>query len=174
MVYKLKTAKQSNVLLSEKNCNLLVGHQGEEAAGRYFKGRGFCVVEHNFRTRFGELDLVVKKGKLLVFVEVKTRVVQNSRLPATVFAVRASSDKSESELTCKKIAGPSLGGEVFPEWQLSPRKIQQVQRMAEAYLVTRHPEYEDLRIDGVAVVMDKGGKVLKLRHWEDLTGQVLG
>ena len=56
------------------NFNLLVGRKGEELAAKYLKKKGFRVLEKNFKNRFGEIDLIVFKKGLLVFVEVKTRV----------------------------------------------------------------------------------------------------
>ncbi len=47
--------------------------KGEELAWRYLKNRGYRLLARNFRTVGGEVDLVVEKGKTLVFVEVKTR-----------------------------------------------------------------------------------------------------
>jgi len=40
---------------------------------RYLLDRGYELVERNYRTRYGELDLIVRKNKTLVFVEVKLR-----------------------------------------------------------------------------------------------------
>lgn len=42
-------------------------------AAQHFAREGFVVVQKNFYTRYGELDLIVQKGKLLVVVEVKWR-----------------------------------------------------------------------------------------------------
>lgn len=50
-----------------------LGRRGEEAAARWYRLRGFRVLARNFRTRMGELDLVVRRGALLAVVEVKTR-----------------------------------------------------------------------------------------------------
>ncbi len=46
---------------------------GEEAAARYLRRRGWTILARNWRVRVGELDLIVRKGATLVFVEVKTR-----------------------------------------------------------------------------------------------------
>jgi len=40
---------------------------------RYLTRRGFELVERNYRTRYGEIDLILRKDELLVFVEVKLR-----------------------------------------------------------------------------------------------------
>jgi putative endonuclease len=50
-----------------------VGAKGEEEAARFLERSGYAIVDRNVRTRAGEIDLVAREGKTLVFVEVKTR-----------------------------------------------------------------------------------------------------
>ncbi|MGI5865710.1 MAG: YraN family protein [Myxococcales bacterium] len=49
------------------------GEAGESLAAEYFVERGYRVVERNFKSQLGEIDLVVEKGEQLVFVEVRAR-----------------------------------------------------------------------------------------------------
>ena len=49
------------------------GIRGEEEAARFLTRSGYAILDRNVRTRAGEIDLVAKEGKTLVFVEVKTR-----------------------------------------------------------------------------------------------------
>ena len=49
------------------------GKQGEAEAARYLREQGYEIMSRNFRYSHAEIDLVAKKGKLLVFAEVKTR-----------------------------------------------------------------------------------------------------
>lgn len=49
------------------------GKTGENMAADYLLKRGFTVAERNFRHKRGEIDLIVQKDRLLIFVEVKTR-----------------------------------------------------------------------------------------------------
>lgn len=53
--------------------NQTLGAWGEQQAVDYLVAHGLEVVERNYHTPYGELDLIVKQGDELVFVEVKTR-----------------------------------------------------------------------------------------------------
>jgi len=49
------------------------GREGEQAALRYLSRHGLALVEANFTCRGGEIDLVMRAGDTLVFVEVRQR-----------------------------------------------------------------------------------------------------
>lgn len=49
------------------------GGDAEEAAARFLASQGLAILTRNFRTRFGEIDLVARDGSTLVFVEVRLR-----------------------------------------------------------------------------------------------------
>jgi len=53
--------------------NKRLGERGEEIAAAYLMGQKFTIVERNFRCKGGEVDIIAREGKTLVFVEVKTR-----------------------------------------------------------------------------------------------------
>jgi len=49
------------------------GPQAEQAAAAYLIRHGLVLVEKNYRCRFGEIDLIMRAGATLVFVEVRSR-----------------------------------------------------------------------------------------------------
>jgi putative endonuclease len=50
------------------------GAAGEQFAAAHLQRRGFEIIERNYRTRWGELDIVASNGRTLVFCEVRSRV----------------------------------------------------------------------------------------------------
>lgn len=49
------------------------GKEGEQQAGDYLQSKGYEILVRNYRFKHAEIDLIVKKGSFIVFVEVKTR-----------------------------------------------------------------------------------------------------
>ena len=52
---------------------ILIGKIGERGAQKFLRKRGYKLVELNYRTFFGEIDVVAKKDGFIVFLEIKTR-----------------------------------------------------------------------------------------------------
>jgi putative endonuclease len=119
-----------------------LGDRGEELAARHLEARGLEVVERNFRTRYGELDIVVRDSRCLVFCEVKTRIVRDGAGAADVL-------------------GPFAA--------IGHRKQRQVRAMAREWLAQGHLEGRlpaQLRFDAVGVSFDASGRLLALEHLE--------
>ncbi|MDD4178557.1 MAG: YraN family protein [Candidatus Margulisbacteria bacterium] len=49
-----------------------LGKQGEATAEQYLQQKGYDIIERNFHSQQGEIDLIAKEGDFLVFVEVKS------------------------------------------------------------------------------------------------------
>jgi putative endonuclease len=115
-----------------------LGALGERLAADHLAALGYEVLERNFRTRFGELDLVARSDRCLVFCEVKTRLAGDAPGPF----------------------GPLVS--------VGPRKRMRVRRMAGQWLRERGggrgaPE---ARFDVVGVTLDRQGRVVSLEHVE--------
>jgi putative endonuclease len=117
-----------------------LGEKGESLACRHLQARGFAVVERNFRTRYGELDIVAVDKRFLVFVEVKTRIVRGRPGPLGPFAA------------------------------IGVRKRRQVRLMAREWLASGssgRPSPPELRFDAIGISFDAGGRLVELDHLED-------
>lgn len=59
-----------------------LGAYGERVAARHLLADGMELLDHNWRCRWGELDLIARDGNALVFCEVKTRRSSHYGVPA--------------------------------------------------------------------------------------------
>ncbi len=58
-----------------------LGREGEERAEKFLLSKGYKIIERNFKTSFGEIDLIAYWRKVLVFIEVRTRTSYNFGRP---------------------------------------------------------------------------------------------
>ena len=63
-----------------KSYNL--GKNGEAVACKYLSKEGYIILERNFRSKFGEIDIIALEDKKVVFIEVKTRRSLNYGRPS--------------------------------------------------------------------------------------------
>ena len=55
-----------------------IGNKGESIARDYLIQKGYVIIDTNWSTRFGELDIIALQDEVYVFVEVKTRYSKNT------------------------------------------------------------------------------------------------
>ena len=118
------------------------GELGERIAARHLLERGYQVLERNFRTRYGELDLVVADDRCIVFCEVKTRVWRGR-------------------------AGPATGIDA-----IGSAKRRRLRAMAGQWLRDRpagsgRPRRDRLRFDAIGVTLSPSGALVSLEHVPD-------
>lgn len=58
-----------------------LGRCGEDYTARWLEKNGYRIVERNWHSRWGEIDLIAENGEVLAFVEVKTRKAGNIGSP---------------------------------------------------------------------------------------------
>jgi putative endonuclease len=68
--------------------NQRIGKWGEQAATEFLLQRGYVIIAQNFRTPYGEIDLIARRGDLTIFVEVKTRTSNKMGLPEESITLR--------------------------------------------------------------------------------------
>ena len=84
----------------------LTGGFGEEVAAKYLKSRGYSIMERNFRTPFGEIDIIAERDGCVVFLEVKTRISDHFGPPLEAITwakKRKIIQNCQYYLKCKKI-----------------------------------------------------------------------
>ena len=117
-----------------------LGALGERLAREHLERAGYAVLERNYRSRRGEIDVIVSGHGALVFCEVKTRVAGG----------RSGPD------------GPleAIGG-------AKQRRLRMLAREWLSARVGRRPNAEVLRFDAVGVTLDRSGRLVALEHVEE-------
>ena len=121
-----------------------LGRRGEQLAARHLELQGWRIVERNFRTREGEIDLIAARRGTLAFCEVKTLV--SRRAPPTM-------------------------GPANPVESVGPAKRSRVRRMARAWMAEgrsggRPVRHRCVRLDVIGVLLAPDGTLLRLDHLE--------
>ncbi len=76
-----KEHKVEQKIAGEKRQSKKIGFAYEKMAAEYLEKKGCRILEQNFYTKVGEIDLIVRDGAYLVFVEVKYRSDQRGGHP---------------------------------------------------------------------------------------------
>jgi putative endonuclease len=113
-----------------------LGQLGEQLAAEHLLRRGFEIVERNYRTRWGELDIIAFDGRTLAFCEVKTRQGNGDR--RRTFDALHQTKRSQ----VRKMAGRWL--------------IERSDR----------PHADELRFDAIGVTFTRDGRLLAIEHLE--------
>lgn len=71
-----------NLLKNEKLAAVSIGNLGEEAAVKAIKKQGYKVIERNYRTKMGEIDIIARDGEYTCFIEVRLRKNNDFGSPA--------------------------------------------------------------------------------------------
>ena len=117
--------------------NRKVGAWGEDLAAAYLTAKGYEILARNARTAAGEIDLIVRKGPLLSFVEVKTRRTASFGPPEEAITPAKQQRMSDAaELWLE--AHPEEKG----EWQLDVIAIWQRAGMTEPEILHLEGEFD--------------------------------
>ena len=88
-----------------------LGNAGEDLAASALQRQGYKILERNYLTPLGEIDLIARQGKALVFIEVKTR--RGERFGAPQEAVSLGKQNKLRRLADYYLKQKRLGAEVL-------------------------------------------------------------
>lgn len=85
--------------------HIIIGKAGEMAAAEYLEHQGYSILQRQYRSRLGEIDIVAQKDGVVVFVEVKTRRNLAYGLPAEAVGYRKQQKIIQAALCYLKQVG---------------------------------------------------------------------
>lgn len=77
----------------------MLGAAGEDLAAAWYEDRGYEILERNWRRREGEVDLIAREGRTVVFCEVKART--SDRFGSGAEAVRTAKQRRIRRLAAR-------------------------------------------------------------------------
>jgi putative endonuclease len=122
-----------------KQFNRIKGKEGEEMAERYLRKQGYRIIEMNHQTKFGEIDLIVSKNDVLIFVEVKFKQTEDYGTP-------------EEMIGQNKLMQVRRTAELY---LLTNPDIEK--------------QFQKYQIDAVCIVGPPDGEASRISHYENLT-----
>lgn len=129
--------------MSKKEENRRIGQIGEGIAAKFLENKGFTIIDRNYKRKFGEVDIIAKKGSVVHFVEVKST---------------------------RYIAIPGVtreNGGYRPEELVHPKKLEKIRRVGEFY-INKNKKNLHYQIDVIAVFIDEARKIGKCRFTENV------
>lgn len=121
-----------------------IGKLGEDIAVKYFKNKGYSVIERNYWQKWGEIDIVAEKDGIIHFVEIKS-----------VSYVTSQNGVSHEN--------SSLG----PEVHMNREKMKRLSRVIETYILDKDIE-SNWQIDLLLVHLDTNTKTAKVDLMENI------
>ncbi len=127
-----------------------IGQIGEDCAVKYLLNNGFEVLDRNFLKKWGELDIVAKKGKMLHFIEVKSATKDLGKVGEVTHVT-------------------SKDGEYRAEDNMHTWKLKRLSRAVESYLLEKDvPEDMDWQFDLATVYIDVKRHISRVFLLEDI------
>ena len=90
-----------------------IGKKGESVAVHYLKQQGYKIIAQNYRSKAGEIDIIAREKRTLVFVEVKTRRSRSFGNPKWAVTPRKQKNISMAALHYLKMTGQNNVGARF-------------------------------------------------------------
>lgn len=119
-----------------------IGETGEEVATKFLMKQGFSIIERNYTKKWGEIDIVAKKGGRVYFVEVKS-------VTCTTF------DNIDRETIYR------------PEENMHPWKLKRLARVIQTYMLSHKIESE-WQVDLALVYLNTATRKAKVKVLSDI------
>ena len=119
---------------------IFIGKRGEDTAEKYLKRYGYRIIEKNYKSHSGEIDIIALDGGTIVFVEVKTR--RNDEFGPPELSVNAAKRKKIIKsafhfLAAKRIKDTPCRFDIVAITESSDRKDKKVNLIKDAFEIEK-------------------------------------
>lgn len=129
-----------------------IGELGENVACKYLESKGFAILERNYTKKWGEIDIIAKKGYKLYFIEVKSTSVSF-----------VSPETKENNLLFNNDSFNKR-----PEDNMHPWKLKRLAKTVQTYLIQKRIGNTPWQFDLLVVYLDLNQRKAKIKKIENL------
>ena len=144
-MYNIRMKEKAPPKLHTKTQKQILGAIGEDAVCTYLKRKGYTITDRNYLKKWGELDVVARKGTKIHFVEVKSVSRTFDDVP------HETSDRYR------------------PEDNMHPWKLKRLSRTIQSYLLDKNvPDEVEWQFDVATVFVDQTKRLCRVKMLEDV------
>lgn len=128
--------------MKDKFFKKMIGNKGEDIACDFLKNKGYKIKIRNYRKKWGEIDIIAEKERIIHFVEVKT-------------------------VSCETLneTGIQNNDKYRPEDNIHPWKLKRLSKTIQSYLKEKEIEW---RFDIITIHLDLKNKKAKVNFLKDI------
>ncbi|MDB5194625.1 MAG: hypothetical protein JWN50_639 [Parcubacteria group bacterium] len=123
-----------------------LGDIGENVACEYLRRHGFSIIERNYLRKWGEIDIIARKGEVVHFIEVKSARQRIGQV---------------SHVTSKD-------GAYRPEENVHPQKLKRLSRAIQTYLLEKRLDDTDWQLDVMTAQIDEEARQARVEMLENI------
>jgi len=123
-----------------------IGELGEGIACKFLMKHGFSILERNYTKKWGEIDIIAKKGDMIYFIEVKSM----NR------ALDKDQDLSDRYSSFR------------PEENMHPMKLKRLSRTIQTYLISKRIGNTPWQFDLFVVYLDTDKRLARVKRIENV------
>lgn len=139
-----------------------IGCLGEDIAVKYLENKGYTVKCRNYLKKYGEIDIIAQKGKILHFIEVKSV----SELASSRLGRSEKNDQLSGDL---KNNVSRQRDSYRPEDNIHPFKLKRLSRTIQAYLLEKYLKGEpEWVFDAITIRIDMKNRQAYVKYLADL------
>lgn len=124
-----------------------IGQIGEDLACKYLEKNDYKIIERNYLRKWGEIDIVTKKGNTIHFIEVKS---------------------VSRDLSSVTHVTPKENDAYRAEDNMHPWKLKRLSRVVQSYLLEKDLDDADWQFDLVTVYIDMSKRISRVFLMEDI------
>ena len=123
-----------------------IGELGEGIACKFLMKHGFSILERNYTKKWGEIDIIAKKGGMIYFIEVKSMTR----------ALDKDQDLSDRYNSFR------------PEENMHPMKLKRLSRTIQTYLISKRIGNTPWQFDLLVVYLDTDKRLARVKRIENV------